>query len=102
MANDRPDYGTNVFPFDRLQPKTGLNEGGGDGTSGDMEARVARLEKNVDALAKDVSDMRVDIGTLKENVRHLPTKPWMFTTLASMLAALAVVIGLIVRFLPHV
>jgi len=66
-----------------------------------MEARVARLEKNLDTLVKDVSDMRVDVGTLKENVRHLPTKPWMFSTLVTMLVALTVIVGLIVRFIPH-
>lgn len=79
----------------------GLPKGGGGGTSDGMEARVSRLEKHVDTIAKDVGDMRVDVGTLKENVRHLPTKPWMFSTLAAMLAALAVVVGLIVRFIPH-
>jgi len=66
-----------------------------------MEARVARLEKNVDTLTKDVGDLRIDVATLKENVRHLPTKPWMFSTLGGMLAALAVIVGLIVRFIPH-
>lgn len=78
-----------------------LKGGSGGGTSDGMEARVARLEKSFDTLTKDVSDMRVDVGTLKENVRHLPTKPWMFSTLVAMLVALSVVIGLIVRFIPH-
>ena len=90
-----------VLGLDALQEAADRLKGdGGGGTSGGMEARVARLEKNVDTLMKDVSDMRTDVATLKENVRHLPTKPWMFSTLAAMLAALAVIVGLIVRFIP--
>jgi hypothetical protein len=84
-----------------LDDNAALKGGDGDGTSGDMEARLTRLEKSFDTLTKDVSDMRVDVATLKENVRHLPTKPWMFSTLVAMLAALSVIIGLIVRFIPH-
>jgi hypothetical protein len=66
-----------------------------------MEARVSRLERQMDTVAKDVSDMRVDVAGIKENVRHLPTKPWMFATLGGMLTVLAAVIGAIVRFIPH-
>ena len=73
----------------------------GGGTSGDMQERVTRLEKNFDQLAKDVGDIRVDVATLKENVRHLPTKPWMFATLGSLLLIAVAVIGLLIRFLPH-
>jgi hypothetical protein len=84
------------------QPAELLPRGGGGGTSGgDMENRVARLEKNVDQLAADVSTMRSDVATLKENVRHLPTKPWMFSALVAMLGALSVIVGLLIRFLPQ-
>lgn len=78
-----------------------LKSGGGGGTSDAMEERVSRLEKNFDQLAKDVGDIRVDVATLKENVRHLPTKPWMFATLGSLLLIAVAVIGLLIRFLPH-
>lgn len=109
MDNEAPNYGRSVISADFRKKIVNsvtvvdetLKGGGGGGTSDDMEARVARLEKNFDTLTKDVSDMRVDVATLKENVRHLPTKPWMFSTLVAMLAALSVVIGLIVRFIPH-
>lgn len=82
-----------------------LPGGGGDGTSDDMQERVARLEKQIDQVGKDVGDMRVDVATLKENVRHLPTKPWMFQAFAALLASISLlvtlIVGLIVRFLPH-
>ncbi len=78
-----------------------LKGGDGGGTSGGMEERVIRLEKNLDQLTKDVGDIRVDVATLKENVRHLPTKPWMFATLGSLLLIAVAVIGLLIRFMPH-
>lgn len=78
-----------------------LREGDGGGTSGGMEERVARLEKHMDQLTKDVGDLRVSVATVTENVRHLPTKPWLFTTLAMMMTALAAIVGVIVRFLPQ-
>ncbi|TPG14380.1 hypothetical protein [Sphingomonas oligophenolica] len=91
-----------VSQLQNLDPdRTGLKDKGGGGTSDDMEARVARLEKNVDTMTADLSTVKADVATLKENVRHLPTKPWMFSTLGGMLTVLAVVVGLIVRFLPH-
>lgn len=77
-----------------------LKGNGGGGTSGGMDDRIARLEKAVDGLQSHVTDLRIDVATLKENVRHLPTKPWLFTTLAGMLTVLAAIVGLIVRFIP--
>lgn len=41
-----------------------------------------------------------DLATIKENVRHLPGKTWMFTTLAAMLAALAAIVTVITRLVP--
>lgn len=100
MSDDRIlPFGRDVDEMQRNLDR--LKSVGGGGTYDGMEVRVARLEKSFDTLAKDVSDMRVDVATLKENVRHLPTKPWMFSTLVAMLAALSVIIGLIVRFIPH-
>lgn len=94
-----------------------LYGGGGGGTSDGTMERIVRLEKTAEQLAKDVGDLRVDlaaikenvrpvsalvtdVATLKENVRHLPTKPWLFTTLASMLMLMVAVVGLLIRFLP--
>lgn len=92
-------FGRDLEEMQRNLDRLKADDGGG--TSGGMEARLARLEKNVDVLAKDVSDIRTDVATLKENLRHLPTKPWLFSTLAAMLTALAVLVGVIVRFIPH-
>ena len=78
-----------------------LRGGGPGGTSGGMEERLTRVEKNVDQLAKDVTDIRVDIATIKENVRHLPTKPWLFTALAGVIAAIGAIVTMVVRFVPH-
>lgn len=44
-----------------------LKPGGGDGTSGGMEARVAKLES-------DVSHIRSDIGEIKADIRDLRGK----------------------------
>lgn len=80
--------------FDALQQEVrALKEGGGGGTSGGMDGRVDRLEK-------DVADLRVDMATVKENLRHLPSKPWMFTTLLGLLTAIGALVALIVRFVP--
>ncbi len=78
-----------------------LKGGSGGGTSDGMQERVTRLEKNVDQLSKDVSDLRVDVSAIKENLRHLPTKPWMFTTLLGMLTAIGGLMAVLIRFLPH-
>lgn len=73
-----------------------------------MEERVARLEANLEHIQRDVTDLRgdmkvvlTDIATLKENVRHLPTKPWMFVTLGGLISAVAAITAIIVRFVPH-
>lgn len=90
-----------------LQSVESLRHGGGGGTSGGMEERVAKLEAGVEHLQGDVVDLRGDMktvltemATLKENVRHLPTKPWLFTTLVGILAALSAIVAVIVRFVP--
>lgn len=77
-----------------------LKSGDGGGISGGMEDRVSRLEKAVDRLQTDVGDIRVDMATVKENLRHLPTQTWMFKAMAGMIAAMGVIVAVIVRFLP--
>lgn len=82
-----------------------LQKGGGGGTSGGMEDRVARLEKSVEKIGDQMVTIREDIATIKENVRHLPTKPWIFTTLAAMVTVMITLMtfitGMLIRFLPH-
>lgn len=83
--------------------------GGPGGTSGGMDARITKLEASVAHAERDIGELRsdmktvlMDIATLKENVRHLPTKPWMFTSLGTLLLAIGGLVALIVRFVPHV
>jgi len=92
-----------------------LKSDGGDGTSGGMEARVARLEsdmehvkKSVSEIATDlkatrstISDLKVDFGRFDERLKHMPTKGFIFATSAAMIAAMGGLVALIVRFLPH-
>lgn len=102
---------TRIMPIERIQEmvderiRSTLKGDGGGGTSDEMEERLARLEKIVEKLADSQTEIRVDIATIKENIRHLPTKPWIFTTLAAMTTSLLVLmtfmVGLIVRFMPH-
>lgn len=70
-----------------------------------MEERLSRVEKVVEKPQTDMTEVRVDIATIKENVRHLPTKPWLFTTLAAltttMIVILTFIMAALVRFLPH-
>lgn len=64
-----------------------LRAGGGGGTTGNMEARVARLEAHVEILRtdsaatrSDVGDIRLDLATLTERVAHLPSKGFVVTS----------------------
>ena len=81
-----------------------FRRGGGGGTSNGMEDRVARLEKAVETLQSGVTELRVDMATVKENLRHMPTKPWMFTILAAtvtfMITLLTFIMAALIRFLP--
>ena len=77
-----------------------LPKGGGDGTSGGMESRVAKLEKIADKLADQVTELRVDMGIVKTNIDHLPSKGFIFAVAAGLLAASSTVVALVVRFLP--
>jgi hypothetical protein len=92
-----------------------LKNGDGDGTSGGMEGRIARLEsdmghvkdslKSLDArtegLRKDVGDIRTDLATLKVKVDHLPGKGFIFAVATGMLGAAGVLMAAVVRFIPH-
>ena len=73
-----------------------LKAGRGDGTSNNMEARVARLEAHVEILRADstatradVSGIRVSLATLEERVAHLPSKGFVVTAAAGIVALLS-------------
>ena len=115
MADDQPDYSAKIYTFARPSSKDGLKDGGGGGTSDDMEARVARLEsdmghvkdtlKSLDArtesLRKDVGDVKTDLATLKVKVEHLPGKGFIFAVATGMLGAAGALMAAVVRFIPH-
>lgn len=108
------------------QPRLPLQGGSGGGTyDGGMEARVARLEsdmehvrKGVDKLEiglsdvkKTVSDIRVDIGKgvgeintgiakLDERSKHFTTRWDVILMLAAVVGILGAIVALAVRFIP--
>jgi hypothetical protein len=83
-----------------------------------MEARVARLEsdmehvkKGVDGIQKTLSDFRIDamksfgaadvkLSTLDERTKHMPTRWETFLIVASVLAALGTAVGIAAHFIP--
>ena len=81
----------------------GLIGGGGDGTSGGMESRVAVLETHVEHIRKDLDSMKADLKSattsigeiktdtalIKERMSNLPTSGKVVTYLLSALAVLA-------------
>lgn len=91
-----------------------LHGGGGGGTSGGVEARITRLESDMEHvkrsldrvdggvadLKKTVNDLKVDSGRVDERTKHFPTRTELLATAAVMIAILAGIMALIVRFLP--
>lgn len=89
---------------DADQQPGALKSGDGGGTSGGMEARVARLEADVDYIKRDVSELktdvrgvkgdvtaiRLDLARLDERVKHLPTKWFVVTSLTGIVGLFTV------------
>lgn len=65
--------------------------GGGNGGGSGLDARVARLEGRIDKIGDDLGTVKVDIATIKENVRHLPTKDFIVTALTATLTVIAAI-----------
>lgn len=92
-----------------LEQAGDLKSGSGGGTSGGMsddwkksvEDRLSGLQADGRALRTDVTTLMVDVATMKENIRHLPTKPWMFAALLMLLTAVGTIVTIVVRFVPH-
>lgn len=100
MAEKVTDLADYKSKLPRAQPSS-LKGGDGGGTFDDMEPRVAALEKRfdrlegqLDKLTEKVSDLRVDMGIVKERVSHLPTKGWAFTVAAAIIAATGTIVTL--------
>lgn len=100
------DYksGLNVDPENAAQ----FGDGGG---GGGMEARIAKLESDVSHINGNVSELRADMKDVRDRlsgvgermaaveaeIRHLPSKTYMFTTaFASSIAIIGAISGLVV------
>lgn len=77
-----------------------LKSGGGDGTSGDMDGRVSKLEAHVDHIRDDMRDVKADLKAIIGTLGKMPTKSdldtWKWQWLAASVAIFAVVVGTIV------
>ena len=96
----RDRFGGGRPPGPPLQPPSG------GGPFNGMEARVARLESDVGHIKTDIGEikqavkalqdvvttLRVDLATLTERVRHLPTKGFIVTATVTGLAVGAALI----------
>ncbi len=96
----------------RQPPGLPLKSGGGGGTFGGMESRVAILETHVEYIRRDLGEMKTDIASLKtdmvdvkvglatltERVNHLPSKGYIVTSSLGIVGA----IGAIIAFQDHI
>ena len=83
----------------QAQNAQSLQSAGGGGTFDGMQERVALLEKRfdrvetkLDSVSDKVSELRVDMGVLRERIAHLPSKGWAVTIALTTIGALATVI----------
>lgn len=75
-----------------------LKGGGGGGTSGGMEARLAKLEAHVEHIQADLvklAALPVDLATLKVQVENLPTKKDLDDKLETHLRKVGIVVAII-------
>lgn len=80
----------------RRQIEQQLKSSDAGGTSGGMEARIAKLEAHMEHVRDDLAKLQgipVDVATLKSDVSHLPTKGWMVGALGTSLAIIAALIA---------
>lgn len=77
--------------------RSSVESDGGPPHDGGMEARLAKLEIDVDYIKRDVGEMRqalfkvademsaarVELATIKERLDHMPTKLSMWTAVAA-------------------
>lgn len=55
------------------QDGSALKQGGGDGTSGDMEARLRRLEDDFREIRGDLKSLVKDTAEIKGRINAMPT-----------------------------
>lgn len=116
MADDRPDYRSNVVPFSKVDAMSlsgGAIGGGGDG----MEPRIAKLEADIDHVKRRLdevanrvasindkqteqrveflqkfSDLKTEIAIINEKMSHFATKTYSIVTAFGIVAALSALI----------
>lgn len=62
--------GTELAPGFEPQPPDDVQFGGGGGTIGGMEARVARLESDMEYVKRDVSEIKGDLKDFRKEARE--------------------------------
>jgi hypothetical protein len=105
MADDLPDYRSNVVSISSLAAGSVGRSSHGGGNDG-MEPRIARLEADMDhvkrrldelagrvsSLNDKVSSVGIDVAVIKEKMTHVPSKTYAIATSIAMVAALAALI----------
>jgi hypothetical protein len=71
MANNDPPKTSVIDAIERFQIRSRerLNFGSGGGTSGGMEARLAKVEAALEHIGREMTDIKGDVRTLRDNAR---------------------------------
>ncbi|QSR15641.1 hypothetical protein CA833_00200 [Novosphingobium sp. KA1] len=64
-----------------------------------VKKSVSEISTDVKAVRTTLSDLKVEFGRFDERSKQMPTKGFIFTTSASLLAACGALTALIVKFL---
>ena len=114
QSNQQGGIGGKIIDITELLTRSsGLKGGSGDGTSGGMESRIARLESDMehvkkaveridrgqDDLRKTVTEIKVDFGKFDERSKHFPTKGFIFSVSAALLAAGSGIMAILIKVL---
>lgn len=82
---------------DSIREATGLKHSGGDGTSGGMEERVAKLETHFEYVRRDLDAIKGTQDRILDKLNLLPTRSdlntWRWQWIATGLAIVALTIG---------
>lgn len=91
-----------AFLRKQLEDAQRLKSGGGDGTSNDMEPRVAALENEMREVRSDLKAIRVDLSEIKGKISNMPSTWQMIGVFAALIALLLAGSGVlfgIIRYL---
>jgi hypothetical protein len=56
-----------------------LKNGGGDGTSGGMKARIARLESDVDYIKRDIGELKTEVREIIREISRMAYANFLWT-----------------------